>query len=281
MHSRAYVFRRPLRGVMALLAAVAMLVAGLTMAPANAATSANASWCPKFRVFLAKGSHGTDLTLAGILPAKYSAKDATMQTFWDAFIKKVPGSDRVWIAYQAAPVATGDIVGYEKSVTSGVSTMHAAVRGFVQACPETPWGMGGYSQGADLVGQYGKFIGRNPALWRDTPNLLRNLKFAVVLANPSRNSAVPEIERLKPAPTRDGLIRKAYEMISLGDKVQERLMTPKGDHLKITGSFCVQHDPVCDYEGPALALWNVHLHFEYQSVAKQAAVWAAQFALAA
>lgn len=258
-----------------------MMTAGFIIAPTQAAASGNASWCPQFRVFLARGSRGVDLTLAGILPASYSAKDTTMQTFWDTFVKKVPKADRVWVAYQAVPVVTGDIVGYENSILSGVSAMHAAVHNFVKACPDTPWGMGGYSQGADLVGQYGKFLGRNPGQWRDTPTLLRNLKFAVVLANPSRNSAVPVIERLKPAPTHDGIIRRAYELVFLSDQVPDRLMTPKGDHLRITGSFCLQHDPVCDYEGVALALRYAGLHKKYDPVAKDAANWASGFALTA
>lgn len=277
-------FRRPsaLRAVLlAVFTGLMLAVSVLVAVPSQAAESQNASWCPSFRVFLARGSRGVDLTLAGILPADYSAKDTTMQTFWDTFTKKMPKSDKVWVAYQAVPVVTGDIVGYENSILSGVASMHAAVHGFAKACPDSHWGMGGYSQGADLVGQYSKFLGRNPGLWRDTPKLLQNLKFAVVLANPSRNSAVPSIERRKPFATHDGLIRQAYELIFLGDQVPERLMTPKGVHLKLTGSYCIQHDPVCDFEGIPFALWNWPLHLKYGPVAKQAADWAAKLALAA
>jgi hypothetical protein len=220
--------------------------------------------CSRIVVFGLRGSR-SDTQDTGVA-------DALINRFYNQFRyawtgQRAPSTKLVrlqMVNYPAVPVPTaanGYGMNYLSSVATGSTLLAAAARQLKQACPNSRYVMVGYSQGANVVGRFGRDA------WRE--GLLTQGIAYVLFGNPARNNSISSIELIKVAHGGHGILYSGLKLLSWPSPMDE-LTTPRGADLKRTLDVCLPDDPICSFRGSASAdaLANCAVftcdHFDYQ-----------------
>lgn len=237
---------RSLRAIVGVGLALFLAAFGPTVS-ASGSTPATATvvkpMCSKIVVFGVRGSR-TNAQDTGMA-------DSVVNRFFNQFRyaytgQRVPPQSVIrmeMVRYPAVPVTNGVKAygaNYMRSVDAGVRELAAIVRTLKATCPKSAYVATGFSQGANVIGEFGRDY------WRE--GLLNNGLAFVLFGNPARNQNVTEIELYKLPSGSHGILYSGLKAIGWPSP-QDELTTPKGYSLLNTIDGCDPRDPVCSFKG--------------------------------